>query len=359
MSIKTANSKLDMRVLESQNPGIRFLLSKSPPLGSLLEVAEGIWWIQLPAPTQLGHVNVYLLQDGDKLTLVDTGYINSESVVALTKSLECLPVRQFKLTRLIATHYHPDHIGLAGHFHDQGVELWASRSTWALSRLLKETATEKPCLEEIRFLKQAGMDDVELAAIKNRPAKRYSHSVNKIPRQFTPLVEGQNIQVGDRVWTVKLGFGHAPELVTLWSEDIAIVSDQILPSASASLLLPFSEPSSDPVREFQESCQRFLSESDDNILCLPGHQAPFYGAQYRCGQLIENTQTILIRILDRLAIPATARQCVDDIYRRRFEFHERRIFITELMGHMNHLFELNLVEKLSQPDGSLLWKKKT
>ena len=79
-------------------------------------------WLRLPLPMALDHVNCYALDDGEGWTLVDTGF-DSRKTRAIWEALLAGPLAGKPVGRVIVTHYHPDHVGLAGWFQAQGAEL--------------------------------------------------------------------------------------------------------------------------------------------------------------------------------------------------------------------------------------------
>ncbi|MEO8081379.1 MAG: MBL fold metallo-hydrolase, partial [Caldimonas sp.] len=91
-----------------------------PERGATVEVAPGVLWVRMGLPFALDHINVWLLRDeGDPASgkqagwsIVDTGIDDAATRAAWERvfatSLGGLPV-----VRVIVTHLHPDHIGLA------------------------------------------------------------------------------------------------------------------------------------------------------------------------------------------------------------------------------------------------------
>ena len=92
---------------------LQFPVAAPPRPGTALAIAPGVRWLRMPLPFALDHINLWLLEDGLGWTIVDTGYGMAESQKlwerVFAETLGGLPV-----TRVIVTHYHPDHIGLAG-----------------------------------------------------------------------------------------------------------------------------------------------------------------------------------------------------------------------------------------------------
>lgn len=337
--------------------GLRFPFTQPPATGDVLEVAAGVWWARLPSPTQVDHVNVYFLRDGDRLVLVDTGYAHEITRAALKMCMQHPTIEPFRLSRIVVTHFHPDHIGLAGEWCSQGVELWTTRTTWAFSRLLWQETERAPTAAEQVLLMAAGLSPLELVAQRYRRYPEYADVVTRPPDSFVPVLDDQELAIGERRWKVRLGFGHAPDLITLWSDDLAIVSDQIIPTMASNLSVAFTEPQADIVSEWLDSCTRLETAANDQIICLPGHQLPFQGAATRCQQLRQNSLRLIHRVQDLYAKPRTARECLEEIYRRSMNIHECRTYVLEVMGILNHLHRKGLVEKQPHPSGKLYWQR--
>src|SRR5215469_5552793 len=99
--------------MDGDTPLLRFPVAVPPRPGELLPVGPGIWWLRMPLPFALDHINLWLLEDGHGWTIVDTGYAMPEAKAAWERIFaEHLGHRA--VTRIIVTHFHPDHVGLAG-----------------------------------------------------------------------------------------------------------------------------------------------------------------------------------------------------------------------------------------------------
>ena len=107
--------------LDMQSPaesGVRIVFAAPPASGAATEVASGVWWMRLPLSSAIGHVNVYLLEDRAGWTLVDTGANEPDCQFALRQTLQQSSFADRPITRVLATHFHPDHLGAAGLFAD-------------------------------------------------------------------------------------------------------------------------------------------------------------------------------------------------------------------------------------------------
>src|ERR1051325_1263023 len=103
---------------------LRFPCGDVPEPGTIKNVAPGIYWLRMPLPFQLNHINLWLVEDGDGWTIVDTG-INTPETRALWEKIFTDKLGGKPVKRVIATHLHPDHVGLAGWLCSRwGAQLW-------------------------------------------------------------------------------------------------------------------------------------------------------------------------------------------------------------------------------------------
>lgn len=322
------------------------------------EIAPGVLWLQLPLPFKPDTVNAYAFLDGDGWTLVDTG-IDSRRCRALWQQILRGPLAGAPVTRLIATHHHIDHIGLAGWFQAQGAELWTSRSAWLMARMGVLDVQERPTPQAIAFWRRAGMDPELIAERSHERPFNSADVCAPLPPGYRRLTEGQQIGFGNRRWTVRMGNGHAPEHVTLWSidDDLVIGGDQLLATISPNLGVYPTEPGADCVGDWLESCERLAAFADPGQLVLPGHKLPYRGLPTRLRQLAENQRAALERLLTGLrATPRSAAGCFPLLYRRHIAKPEYGLALAEAVGHLNHLQATGRVWPVGTTDsGATLW----
>ena len=342
---------------------MKFPYINPPESGQAIEIATDILWMRLPLPMALDHVNVYAIREKTKIndgwTLIDTGF-DTKNTRSIWEKLLKGPLLGLPIIRVIITHHHPDHIGLAGWFKSKfNSEIWASRTTWLFARMMTLDRTEKHSAETLNFYKLAGMDkDIFSRRSKEAPFN-FSDVVAPIPLGYKRLQQNEVIQIGRRHWNIHMGNGHSPEHSTLWSTDdnIVIAGDQILPSISPNLGVYATEPEADPVGEWLEACERLSLEANDKQLVLPGHKLPFYGLPNRLRQLIENHYEALERLLNFLTIPKTATQCFEPLFKRTITEGEYGLALAESIGHLNHLLAKNKISREKTAEGVWLWKK--
>ncbi|MBW7056804.1 MBL fold metallo-hydrolase [Paracoccus bogoriensis] len=313
--------------------------------------------MRLPLPMALDHVNVYALEDAEGWTIVDTG-MDSRRTRAIWESLLAGPLAGRPVTRVIGTHHHPDHIGLAGWFLARGARLAMSRTAWLMARMLVLDEQDRPTPEALDFWRRAGMPSELLARRARERPFNFADIVHPLPPGYARLTEGQVLTIGARRWRVAMGHGHAPCHVTLWSQDDAVVigGDQLLPGISPNLGVYPTEPEADPVGEWLESCARLATLARDDQLVLPGHKLPFTGLPFRLSQLIQNHHAALDRLRAALAeAPRSAVDCFDILFRRGIAESEFGLALVEAVAHLNHLARAEVIRPVAESDGAVLW----
>ena len=331
-----------------------------PDHGDAIEVAPGVLWIRLPLPMALDHVNIYALDEGDSWTIVDTG-IHSRRSVALWENVLAGPLGGRPVSRVILTHHHPDHIGMAGWLMDRfGAELVTTRTAWLMARMLILDVEERPTEQAVAFWRSAGMDPEILEARKNDRPYNFADVCAPIPVGYSRVKQGDVIRAGGRDWDVHIGNGHAPEHLTLWSRDdtLVIAGDQIISSISPNIGVYPTEPEADPVADWLEACGRLSTLAREDHLVLSGHKLPFTGLPVRMRQLIENHHGCLDRLRTHLSEPKTAAECFAPLFKRKIDRGTYGLALVEAVAHLNHLHHAGEVTRTRRTDGAWLWKSK-
>ena len=340
--------------------GIRHPWPEPPPEGEAVEVAEGVLWMRLPLPMRLDHVNAYALAHADGWTVVDTGF-DTNRTRAIWRRLLSGPLAGAPVARVLATHQHPDHIGLAGWFvEEHGAELWTSRTAWLFARMLALDVQERATPQQIDFWRRAGMDEDRLAQRAAERPWNTADVVHPLPLGYRRLRDGQTLRLGGRGWTVVTGEGHAAEHLTLWSDsdNLVIGGDQLLPGISPNLGVYPTEPGADPVGDWLDSCARMAARAEERHLVLPGHKLPFTGLPQRLAQLAENHESALRRLARALAqSPRTAVGCFDLLFGRRIGDGEYGLALVEAVAHLNALQARGQAWPVgTDAQGGVLWR---
>ena len=337
---------------------IRHPHSAPPEEGAATEVATGVLWMRLPLPMALNHVNVYALDDGAGWTIVDTGFASRRGRAIWAKLLAG-PLAGRPVHRVIVTHHHPDHVGLAGWFQsDHGAELWTTRTAWLFARMLQLDEQPRPVPETLAFWRSAGMAPEMLEKRANERPFNFADVVAPLPLGFRRIRQGEVIRAAGRDWEVHLGAGHAPDHATLWSRDCNLVlgGDQLLPRISPNLGVHATEPEADPVADWLESCERLATLAREDHLVLPGHKLPFTGLPLRLRQKVENHLGALGRLRSHLQTPRTAAECFAPLFMREIDEGTYGLALGEAVAHLNHLHRAGEVTRRRRDDGAWLWR---
>lgn len=330
-----------------------------PAEGQAVKVAEGILWLRLPLPGALDHVNAHALDDGASWTIVDTG-LSSKRGKAIWQALLSGPLGGKPVGRLIVTHHHPDHLGLAGWFQAQGAELVITRTAWLYARMLTldEQATRSP--ESTLFLTRAGMGAEALAQKAAERPFNFCDVVDPMPLGFSRLEEGTILHAAGRRWQVRLGQGHAPDHATLWSLDDHLVlgGDQFLATITPNIGVYATEPDADPLSEWLTSCRRFQPLARPDQLILPGHKLPFTGLPLHLTQKIASHEAALARLLDHLSSPTRAVDCFSALYRRSLGPEDFGLALAETLAHLNCLHRQGQITRTLLSDGAWGWLRR-
>ncbi|MCV2448361.1 MBL fold metallo-hydrolase [Paracoccus sp. DMF] len=336
--------------------GLEFPFAEPPAYGEVQPIAEGLLWVRIPLPYLLDHVNVFLLQDHDGWAVVDTG-IRTPEALAVWRSLLAGPLSGLRISRVIITHYHPDHIGLAGWFHEQqGAQLLTSLSSYALAQLISHGRSEQAVRQNFDFFLRHGMT-AETAGLVAIQGKEYLLRVAPLPMTFQRLVHGDSLAIGGRNFRVLTGDGHAPEQVMLYcaEERLFLAADQVLEKISPNISVEAIEPTSDPLGHFLRSLRLIETEIPDDVLVLPGHRRPFRGLHTRCRELIRHHENrcdiILAACADR---PHSAAELIPMLFRRQLDPHQMGFAFTETLAHANRLIRRGQLAIVEEHDRSLL-----
>lgn len=329
-----------MNDVERSRPGrnLTYPFEARPELGQSILVAPGVHWVRMRLPMQLNHINLWLLEDGDGWTVVDSGIRNSETAEAW-EMLFAGPMQGRPIKRVIVTHMHPDHIGLAGWLVRKfDVELWITRTEFLMCRnLVADTGQEAP-QEGVRFYRAAGWGDEMIEGYKARFGG-FGHGVYKLPNSYRRIGEGSEIEIGGRTWRVVTGNGHSPEHACLWCPEanLVISGDQLLPRISSNVSVHPTEPEANPLQDWLDSCAKLKALLPADVLVLPSHNEPFRGAHERLSELIDGHEGNMEALIALCAEPKRAIDVFPALFRAKITTGVYGMATGESIAHLNCL----------------------
>ncbi|MBI5276458.1 MAG: MBL fold metallo-hydrolase [Burkholderiales bacterium] len=289
----------------------------APAFGGFTPVAPGVWWVRLELPGPLAHINVWALEDGDGWTLVDTGVGSAATIAAWEQLLHEPPFTQ-PLKRVIVTHMHPDHVGMAGWFTRRfGVPLWMTRLEYLQCRVAASDTGREPPEDALRFYRAAGWDEAALGGYRGRFGK-FGRNIQPMPDSFRRIVDGECIRIGEDDWQVIVGTGHSPEHACLYcaKRQLMISGDQVLPRISSNVSVQPMEPLANPMADWLASLAKLRAAIADDVLVLPSHNECFRGLHARLEQLEVGQHEALDKLRGALAQPQRVVDVFGSLFRR-------------------------------------------
>ena len=337
--------------------GLNFPWDTPPSEGEVIEVADGVLWARLPLPMALDHVNVFFLREPDGWAMVDTGF-DTRRTRAILQTLRDGPLGGDPITRLLVTHHHPDHVGLAGFLQSQGAELLMTRTAWLMARMLTLDDQPLPTPETLDFCRKWGMDTDVLARRATERPFNFADIVAPLPVGYTRIADGDTLSFGGRRWHVARGDGHAAEHAVLYEigGDLVLGGDQLLPGISPNLGLYPSENNADPIGDWLTACDRLTPLARDGHLVLPGHKTPYRGLPTRMASLRQNHIAALNRLHAHLATPRVGGECFAPLFKRKVEGDIYGLAFFETIAHLQHLYLTGRATRTTRDDGVWLWQ---
>jgi len=325
----------------------------APAPGEALTVASGVLWLRMPLPMSgLSHINVWALEDGQGWTLADTG-MQTPDTAAAWQSAFSGPLQRRRVLRVVCTHMHPDHVGMAGWLtRHHECRLWMTRLEYITCRMLvADTGREAP-LDGVRFYRAAGWDEDALENYRTRFGA-FGKAVYALPDSYRRIVGGEVLDIGGRRWQAVTGRGHSPEHLCLYCPQLKVLisGDQVLPRITSNVSVFPTEPDADPLSEWLESLASIRERVPDDVLVLPSHNEPFRGLHSRLGALIAEHELRLERVRTELATPKRAVDLFGVLFRRSIGMDMLGFATGESLAHLNCLISRDEVKREEDTSG--------
>jgi glyoxylase-like metal-dependent hydrolase (beta-lactamase superfamily II) len=345
-----------MNPLESQ---LQYPLGELvPAVGTVHEIVPGLGWLRMPLPFALDHINLWLLQDryGDAgeagWSVVDCG-VASDATRAGWEAIFAGALAGRPLQRVLATHCHPDHVGLADWLCTRwNAPLWMTAGEYAFARMMSAALPGVDGPSAVPHFERHGLRDAEMLE-KMRSRKNYYPSlVPAVPAAYTRVQDKQLVTIGDHQWQVITGYGHAPEHAALYcaSLNVLISGDMVLPRISTNVSVFAVEPEANPLTLYLDSLDKFAALPAD-VLVLPSHGKPFRGLHTRIAQLRAHHVERLDEVKAACREWQSAADIVPLMFKRALDAHQLSFALGEALAHLHKLYHDGIVRRETGADG--------
>jgi len=324
---------------------INYPLGKTPQEFELINVTKNVFWMRMPLPFSLNHINIWLIEEIDSWTIIDSG-LNLESNKDYWQQVITTKFKNKPIKQIVCTHMHPDHIGLSGWLCEKyGAELRMSKGEYDGCKAIMSTAEQSDYAFEYEFYHNNGADNDQVKLYDNYIGM-YRKYVYPISSKNKTLVAGELLTLGEYEWCVVIGSGHSPEHVCLWCEElnIFISGDQILPTISSNISVHPSEPNANPLENWLNSCKYLKELLNDTVLVLPSHGKPFIEVEKRLGEQIVEIENDLQKLAVFCKKPKKVTHGFEVLFRSNITNHNFMMACGESRAHYNYLTQKNILQ---------------
>jgi glyoxylase-like metal-dependent hydrolase (beta-lactamase superfamily II) len=333
-----------------------------PAPGSAEEVAPGVLWLRMGLPFALDHINLWLLEDSfdsgagpvHGWTVIDCGIAN-DATRAAWETIFATQLRGLPIVRVIATHCHPDHVGLAHWICSRWqAPLWMTAGEYGFARMMSASLPGVDGTAAIPHFQRHGLTDpLMLEQLRGRKSY-YPTLVPDVPTAYTRLQDTQQVRIGQHGWRVITGFGHAPEHAALYCADLKLLvsGDMVLPRISTNVSVFAVEPEANPVQQYLDSLTKYNGLPTDTLV-LPSHGRPFRGLHTRIAQLTHHHAARLAEVMQACATPQSAADIVPIMFHRPLDAHQLSFALGEALAHLHQLWFDGRLQRIAGSDGIL------
>lgn len=345
-----------MNPLESQ---LTYPLGDSIPVpGALHAIAPGVHWLRMPLPFALDHINLWLLADGDGWTVVDCG-AGTDATRAAWEQLFAEHFDGKPLKRIVTTHCHPDHLGLADWLGQRWqAPLWSTTGEYAFGRMMAAALPGADGPAAVPHFQRHGLSDPDMLDKMRSRRNYYPSLVPSVPESYVRIQDGELVAIGDHEWRVITGFGHSPEHAALYSQvlNLLISGDMVLPRISTNVSVFAIEPEANPLSLYLDSLGKFADLPED-VLVLPSHGKPFRGLHTRIAQLRQHHAERLAEVEQACAADwQSAADIVPRMFKRPLDAHQLSFALGEALAHLHKLWRDGIVRRETGSDGIIRFR---
>ncbi len=334
---------------------LSYPIAEMPAGGQALEIAPGVRWIRMPLPFALDHINLWLLDANDALVAVDTGF----GLPEVKEHWERILADDGRpLSRIVVTHCHPDHLGLASWLAARdGAPIHMTQGEFLGGHALWHQLPGYSVEDMVAQFRANGLDESRLGALLQR-GNAYRRGVPELPRSYHRLFDGDVLAIGGREWRVIVGYGHAPEHASLYCEKLGILvsGDMLLPRISTNVSVFAATPDDDPLGYYLSSLQRIKSLPEETLV-LPSHGRPFRGLGARVEQLESHHRERCAALIDEIRAPRSAGELLATLFARELDTHQVMFAMGEAIAHLNYLVRRGALHRRVDNEGTIRFER--
>lgn len=304
----------------------------------------GIIRVKVPVPFPLKWVNAYLLKDNDKYVIIDPGLHTDKATEVWQLVLQELDISPGKIGKVVLTHHHPDHYGLAGWMQEwTGCEVYMSPEGHQLTQRMwgpAETMTDELYL----LFEEHGLPSDKLIEMREH-MRGFIPLVSPQP-EVRYLTEGDEWQAGELTFRTLTVSGHAWRHLVFIDEEkkLMFCGDHVLPRITPNIsFIPDEDP--DPLASFLQGLDK-LATCDVNMV-FPGHRDPLVDLGTRINELKLHHEERLQTISEKLGKPLTAYEVCVSMFGERLSVHQLRFAMSETIAHLVYLNNRKKVRQVS------------
>ncbi len=306
---------------------------------AITQIAEDIFSVSIPMGPPMNQVNVYFLKDNDGWIIYDSGLNTPEAKQifhdVFDNHLDGLPIK-----KLIVSHFHPDHIGLAGWICKKWqCQLYMTRTEYLMARALSLDTTEGYINGMEAYYTRAGVPR-ELRQHILSKGNTLAASVYPIPANYLILRENSHVVIGNDNWRVLYGRGHSTAQACLYSRkrNILLSADHVVQRITPNISVWPLETNANPLEEYLSDLKDWRISIPNDVQVLPGHGPAFTDMHARIDRLFEHHEKRLeqvVKIVEEedglLLHPIMERLFKPDMDARNTVFA-----LAETHAHVNH-----------------------
>lgn len=303
----------------------------------------GITQVTHELPLRLDHVNCFIGETNSGWAVIDTGLHRQPTINLWEKTLH-----NKNVTKIIITHYHPDHFGYAGALQKKtGAKVLMTETDYETAKL----AWKDEFIQSFHtYYKWSGVpESLSEQMIANTGKFKQLTSPQPIINDY--LTEGSRLQFGRYEYEVIFTPGHSKGLITLFNKEksVLISTDHILPKITPNISYWFVGDLN-PLKSYLDSLEKV--KKLDASYVIPSHGRPFYNANKRIDEIIAHHDERLEFILDQLTNKMTAYEVCQKLFPKQLTVHEMSFAIGETLAHLEYL---RFLGKCNRETSKNLW----